>query len=137
MPDRHCLFRRLIRYAFAALWLAAVAPSALAQTENRYAEADAAYARKDYAAAHRLWLEIAEEGNASAYFNLGRLYVFGEGVPIDPIEAYAWFTLADQLGLPEAKSGLNRVGRLMTPEEVEEGKRRIDRWFEAHPNLRR
>lgn len=131
------LIRRLTAGLVVALCLAAGSGFATAQSTDRYTAADEAYARKDYGAAHRLWLEIAEEGNASAYFNLGRMYLFGEGVPLDLIEAYKWFILADQLELPEAKSGLARVGRLMTPSDAIEGQRRIERWYDQHPSLRR
>lgn len=130
------LARYLIAGVIVVLTLASTPLPAAAQSTNRYVAADDAYARKDYGTAHRLWLDIAEEGNASAYFNLGRMYVFGEGVPIDLIEAYKWFTLADHTGMPEAKSGLARVGRLMTPSDLTEGQYRIERWYDQHPGLR-
>lgn len=107
-----------------------------ARAQDRYAAPDIAYKNKDYAKAHRLWLALAEEGNAPAYFNLGRMYVFGEGVPIDLIEAYKWFTLADAAKLPQARAGLRRVEPLMTPSDMKEAKYRIRRWYDLHPNTR-
>jgi TPR repeat protein len=82
-------------------------------------------------------LGFAEIGNRTAYFNLGRMFVFGHGVPIDLLEAYKWFKLADLAGLPQAKSGLNRVGRVMTSADVIEGTRRVERWYDQHPRTRR
>lgn len=108
-----------------------------AQAQDRFAAPDAAYKRKDYATAYRLWLGLADEGNASACFNLGRLYLFGEGVPIDLIEAYKWFVLADQGGLPVAKAGLVRLGPMMTPSDIREARVRIESWLNQHPNLPR
>ena len=125
-------------HAITMLFLAfgASASPAYAQSE-RYSAPDEAYARKDFSTAHSLWLAIAEEGNASAYFNLGRMYLFGEGVPIDFVEAYKWFALADKAGQPQAKAGLTRVSPTMTASDVEEANRRIERWYDAHPSTRR
>ena len=129
-------FRRAkILAAFVAVILAVTAAPVAAQ--DRYAAPNIAYEKKDFATAHRLWLEIAEEGNPTAYFNLGRLYFFGEGVPLDPLEAYKWFFLADKLGFPPAKTGLIRVRALMTPEDMAEGARRVERWYDQHPSTRR
>ena len=38
-----------------------------------------AYIRKDYATALRLWLPLAEQGDAQAQSNLGSLYYGGRG----------------------------------------------------------
>ena len=40
----------------------------------------------------------AEKGNAIAQYNLGLAYAEGRGVPADPIEAYAWLSLAMENG---------------------------------------
>ncbi len=128
---------RPYRLATALLFafLVALAP-AWAQSD-RYSAPNEAYAKKDFATAHKLWLAIAEEGNASAYFNLGRMYLFGEGVPIDFVEAYKWFALADKAGQPQAKAGLTRVSPTMTPSDINEANRRIERWYEMHPSTQR
>lgn len=117
--------------------LLALGAPAFAQTVDRMDAPTQAYDRKDYFTAHTLWLQMAEEGLPGAYFNLGRLYLFGEGVKIDFIEAHKWFTLADRAGVPEAKAGLRRVAPLMAPADVEESQRRIERWYERYPNTRR
>ncbi len=126
------LLAHVLATAALLLWSA---PHAAAQ--DRFAAPDIAYQNKDFATAHRLWLALAEEGNASAYFNLGRLYLFGEGVRIDPIEAYKWFRLADRAGVAQAKSGLARVSPLMTQGDMREAERRIERWYDLHPRTRR
>ena len=107
-----------------------------AQTPDRYAAPDIAYQKKDYATARRLWLALADEGNTSAYFNLGRLYLFGEGLPRDRLEAYKWFALADKGGIPQAKAGLSRLAPLMTPSDVVEARRRIQHFYDTHPALK-
>ena len=37
--------------------------------------------RQDYKTAYKLFLPLAEQGNASAQFNLGVMYDNGQGVP--------------------------------------------------------
>ena len=57
-------------------------------------DAHAAYESRDYATAHRLWIPLAEEGVADAEFGLGRLFLFGFGVPQDGPHAIAWLSRA-------------------------------------------
>ena len=44
-------------------------------------EGVAAYQRGDYATALREWRPLANQGNAAAQSNLGRMYEAGKGVP--------------------------------------------------------
>ena len=57
-------------------------------------EAVAAYDRGDYATAVRGFLVHAEQGDATAQFNLGLMYDKGEGVLKDEAEAVRWYRLA-------------------------------------------
>jgi TPR repeat protein len=47
----------------------------------------AAHENGDYARALRLWRPLADQGNADAQRNLGKMYRKGEGVPQDFSEA--------------------------------------------------
>ena len=53
-----------------------------------------AYERGDYATALAGLQNYAEQGNATAQFNLGLMYANGEGVPKDDAEAVRWYRLA-------------------------------------------
>ena len=53
-----------------------------------------AYDRKDYKTTLRLWLPLAEEGNAEAQVLLGMMYSNGTGVPQDYKEAVKWYRLS-------------------------------------------
>ena len=53
-----------------------------------------AYERGDYATALREWRPLAEQGDASAQYNLGLLYTNGQGVPQDDVQARRWFEKA-------------------------------------------
>jgi len=44
------------------------------------------------------WKEAAENGNASAQFNLGQMYDNGEGVTEDDREAVKWYRMAAEQG---------------------------------------
>ncbi len=54
-------------------------------------EATAAYQRGDYATAVREWRPLAEQGNASAQYNLGLMYDKGQGVPQDYAEIIRFY----------------------------------------------
>jgi hypothetical protein len=54
-------------------------------------DAVAAYKRGDYDAALQLFRPLAEQGDAKAQRDLGRMYALGEGVTQDFVEAIKWF----------------------------------------------
>ena len=58
----------------------------------------AAYQSGDYATALREWTPLAEQGKASAQFNLGVMYDKGQGVPEDDKAAVKWYRLAAEQG---------------------------------------
>lgn len=60
-------------------------------TAGTLEDADTAYARGDYATALRLSRPLAEQGDATAQYNLGHMYHLGEGVPQDYTEAAKWY----------------------------------------------
>ena len=55
-----------------------------------YEDGVVAYAKGDYPTAMRLLRPIAEQGYASAQFNLGVMYDNGEGVTQDYAAALSW-----------------------------------------------
>ena len=57
-----------------------------------------AYKRKDYKTAYKLWLPLAEQGNAKAQYNLGVMYRDGNGVQQDYKEAIRLFRLSAEQG---------------------------------------
>ena len=48
----------------------------------------------------------AEQGDAEAQYNLGRIYANGEGVPPNVVEAVRWFRLGAAQGHADAQNGL-------------------------------
>ena len=57
----------------------------------------------DYATALQEWRPLAEQGYASAQFNLGTLYDYGQGVPQDYTEAVNWYRKAAEQGYAKAQ----------------------------------
>ena len=70
--------------------LAALAALMLCSADTRAVSLEdgvAAYQRGEYTTALGVFRVLAEEGNASAQFNLGQMYRQGQGVPMDAVEA--------------------------------------------------
>ncbi len=66
----------------------------------------AAYERKDYRTAFAGYKKLAEQGGASAQYNLGQMYANGQGVPKDEQQAVAWYRKAAEQGLAMAQYNL-------------------------------
>jgi len=69
-------------------------------------DAFAAFKRGDFATAMRLWLPLAQQGEAGAQFGLCNLYYQGRGVPQDYAEATKWCRSAADQGHALAQSFL-------------------------------
>ncbi len=65
-----------------------------------------AYKRGDYAAAHRIWKPLADQGDASAQYNLGLLYHHGLGVKHQLSEAAKWYGRAAENGDADAQKAI-------------------------------
>src|SRR5215468_364194 len=70
---------------------------------SSYEDGAAAYNRADYATARRLWLPLAEAGNAEAQTMLGIIYEEGKGVSQDYAAAVTWYRRAADQGYPDAQ----------------------------------
>ena len=70
-------------------------------------KAKSAFGAKDYQTAFEIWKSLAEQRNAEAQFNLGRMYSYGRGVSQDYKEAVKWYQLAGEQGNAEAQINLD------------------------------
>jgi uncharacterized protein len=66
----------------------------------------AAYERGDYATALREFRPLAEQGDASAQYNLGLMYSNGRGVTQDYKAAVMWYRRAAEQGDAKAQTNL-------------------------------
>jgi hypothetical protein len=62
-------------------------------------EAEAAYARGDYATAFKIWLPLAEQASPEAQRNVARMYERGEWVAQDKEAAMEWYRRAAEQAL--------------------------------------
>ena len=70
-------------------------------------KAKSASGAKDYQTAFEIWKSLAEQRNAEAQFNLGRMYSYGRGVKQNHKEAVKWYQLAGEQGNAEAQINLD------------------------------
>ena len=91
------------RFFFAVFLVVAWATVAVAASIQ---EAEFAYDRGDYTQAARLFRPLAEQGIASAQFNLGMMYAKGQGVPQDYQAALKWYRRAAEQGNASAQNNL-------------------------------
>jgi len=65
-----------------------------------------AYEAGDYTTALKEWRPLAEQGFASAQYNMGQMYRLGHGVSQDDTEAVKWWHLAAKQGDSDAQFNL-------------------------------
>ena len=92
---------------------------------------------QDYAEAMKWYRLAAEQGDASAQYNLGLMYADGRGVPQDDETAYMWFDLAasQSTGENRTQAVQNRgiIAERLNPNQLAEAQRLARKWNEAHP----
>ena len=80
------------------------------------------------------WLrESARRGYPLAQTSLGVLYLNGDGVPLDQVEAYAWFTLAADPGEPDAMEAEGALSVELSEEELAHAKELATRYATLRP----
>jgi TPR repeat protein len=99
---RHAGLPRSALRAVAALLLLAATP-AHAQSLR---QGVSAFQRQDYATASRVFIPLAERGNAPAQTYLGFLFETGRGVPQNYTEAAMWYRRAAEQGDSRAQYSL-------------------------------
>jgi len=70
-------------------------------------DAHAAFEKKDYAQALKLYTRLANAGNAEAQQHLGQMYWYGEAGEVDEAKAEAWFRKAAEKGNKVAAASLD------------------------------
>ena len=92
-------------------------------TASLFDEGVAAFDKRDYEAAFRLWLPLAQQGHAGAQFNVAVLYEKGQGVAQDAAEAAKWYRKAAEQGDVQAQYSVgmlyeNGTGIARDPDEA-------------------
>ena len=119
----------LIGVLVLALPIFAASPAVAQTTEREKLDAaQKAFDAKNYTSAFYLWLSLAQGGNRGACFNIGRMYVYGTGAPVDYIEAYKWMHLAAEAGLPEAIAARAQLAARMSAVDIKTAMDRAQEW---------
>ncbi|HHF0415091.1 TPA: tetratricopeptide repeat protein [Haemophilus influenzae] len=74
--------------------------------EKQFQQGSEATTRGDYQTVFKLWLPLAEQGNALAQMMLGLMYAKGQGVKQDDVEAVKWYRKAAEQGYADAQAML-------------------------------
>jgi uncharacterized protein len=114
------------KYAIAAMLL--LFSFALPVAAGPLEDATIAFNRRDYATALRLTRPLAEQGDATAQYNLGVFYDNGLAVPQDHVRALMWFNLAAAQGKEGAAAFRDLVARRMTPAQIAEAQKLARDW---------
>ena len=123
---RSQIMKLRLKHAIAAIILALSVSAPV--TAGPLEDADAAIKRRDYTTALRLIRPLAEQGDASAQYNLGVFYDNGLGVPQDLVRAYMWFTLSAAQGKDGAAVFRDLIARRMTPTQITEAQKLAREW---------
>jgi hypothetical protein len=84
---------------------------------DAYRKGEAAYGRKDFAAAAAQFRPLAEQGLGPAQLRLGQILSGDSGKP-DLVEAYRWTALADDVGTLGAKEALAKLTPRLTQPQI-------------------
>ena len=77
--------------------------------EQQFQQGLSAYEQSDYQTAFKLWLPLAEQGEANVQLNLGVMYANGQGVKQDDVEAVKWYRKAAEQGYAKAQFNLGNM----------------------------
>ncbi|MDP8568910.1 tetratricopeptide repeat protein [Methylophilus aquaticus] len=98
----------LSRTIATGLMLLTLCAASLAQA-NTLEEAKQKLSQKDYAAAHAIYLSLANQNDAKACYNLGLMSQNGDGVAKSMDEAVKWYTKSADLNYKEAQYTLGSL----------------------------
>jgi TPR repeat protein len=110
----HLGFGRISLFAFTVVVWGTLCSAADLDSAKR------AYEQKDYAIAFKEATPLAEQGNADAQVLLGRMYMRGQGVLLDPDQAIKWLKLSAAQGNADAQFLLGSI-YLLPQKDVPEG----------------
>ena len=85
--------------------------------------------------ANTWYAKAAEQGITAAQIAIGRFYALDFLDSYDPVEAYKWFRIAEQLGDVDAFGKREFISTRMTPEQIAEADSRVSSWADSHQAL--
>jgi TPR repeat protein len=70
--------------------------------------------------------------SCKAQYNLGHIYVKGDGTPQDYVMAHMLFNIASISGTENAKTNRDKVADMMTLNQIEQAQRLAKEWMEKY-----
>ena len=77
---------------------------------------------------------FARRGDVEDQYNLGLMYVNGQGVTQDYVQAHKWINITNANGHVNAKKFKERLEIRMTPKQIEEAKKLANKWMDSQKN---
>jgi hypothetical protein len=84
------------------------------------------------AVAVKWYRKAADQGYASAQYNLGNMYYKGAGVPENNIRAYVWWSMAKTNGDKNAAHNIDVLKPKMTPQQIADGQALAAKCYESN-----
>ncbi|WP_426417167.1 hypothetical protein [Aestuariirhabdus sp. LZHN29] len=78
------------------------------------------------------YLPMAEQGSPYAQLTMGELYMQGEEIARDHVEAYAWLKTALAQGVDEAEPLLEELDKQLVGEALQAAQLRASQYIEAY-----
>ena len=95
---------------------------------NVFSNVYSANIENNYEKAYKLLLPLAEQGNAQAQNNLGRMFLDGQGVSQDFVVAHMWFNLSSSNGIKDAMENRKIVEEKLTPQQIGKAQEMATNW---------
>src|SRR5436190_23820504 len=79
------------------------------------------------------YLKAAEQDDVVAQFLIANLYITGQGVPEDLVQAYKWLSIAEEANHPDAKKTAEDRKKLiagrLSPVQIAEAEKQAKEWI--------
>ncbi len=90
-----------------------------------FREAMRYYNHKDYSTAFSSFYDLSLDHNPQAYFMIGKMFAYGQGVEKKFVQAYCWLHYASLSHVKDSKKLLKNVKNRMTRLELKKGKKLV------------
>jgi len=91
-----------------------IVPGSGLSVPERLEMASLSFAVEEYQQALSVWAPLAQDGNAEAQYQLGKMFFEGYAVPIDRVKAYQWWAKARDNGSTVATKSLEKLATSLT-----------------------
>lgn len=122
----------ILMLSLAAGWSVHAADS---KYKRQQVEADQLYTSGEFQKAMREYLPLAKKGDSFSQYRVSFMYVEGQGVEADLVEAYAWASLAAQNYQPELVRYRDTVASLIPEKDRRKAVRQADYYNRKWGNI--